>query len=112
MSEICKSFWRLKQVRLFVATIEGIRDERSRVNQSYRGCFTHDMDKRSIAELTVSELEELIKRTVKDSVSEVMIEFALEADVEAKINDMLRGELQSYGSLLPNTPVTRHNVDD
>ena len=76
------------------------------------------MDKRSIAELTVTELEELIKRTVKDSVAEVMIEFALEADVEAQmvydaeINDMLRGELQGYGTLSPHAPVSRHNVDD
>ena len=45
----------------------------------------NNMDKRSIAELTVTELEELIKRTVKDSVAEVMIEFALEADVEAQM---------------------------
>jgi len=59
------------------------------------------MDNRSIAELTVLELEELIRRTVKNSVAEVMLEFALEADVEAQIayeaeiNDMLRQEIQS-----------------
>ena len=59
------------------------------------------MDNRNIAELTVGELEELIRRTVKNSVAEVMVEFALEADVEAQIaydaeiNDMLRQEIQS-----------------
>ncbi len=76
------------------------------------------MDKRAIAELTVSELEDLIKRTVKNSVAEVMIEFALEADVEAQmvyeaeINDMLRNEMQSYGTLLATAPVPTTKVDD
>ena len=76
------------------------------------------MDKRAIAELTVSELEELIKRTVKNSVAEVMIEFAIEADVEAQmvyeaeINDMLRNEMQSYGTLVAAAPITTPKVDD
>lgn len=76
------------------------------------------MDNRAIAELTVSELEDLIKRTVKDSVAEVMLEFAMEADVEAQmvyeaeINDMLRGEIKGYGAIGTNAPVSRHNVDD
>lgn len=76
------------------------------------------MDKRAIAELTVSELEDLIKRTVKSSVAEVMIEFAMEADVEAQmvyeaeINDMLRNEMRSYGTLAPNGSDSRHNLDD
>ena len=43
------------------------------------------MDNRKIAELTVSELEDMIKRTVKKSVAEVMIEFAVAADIEAQI---------------------------
>ncbi len=77
-----------------------------------------DMDKRAIAELTVSELEELIKRTVKSSVAEVMIEFAIEADVEAQvayeaeINDMLRNEMQSYGTLSAAAQITTPNIDD
>ena len=68
-------------------------------------CLT-DMDNRRIAELTVNELEEMIKRTVKKSVAEVMIEFAVVADAEAQIayeaemNDLLRGEMQSYGKVL------------
>ncbi|MCE2470920.1 MAG: hypothetical protein J4G18_03295 [Anaerolineae bacterium] len=76
------------------------------------------MDKRAIAELTVTELEDLIKRTVKNSVAEVMIEFAMEADVEAQmvyeaeINDMLRNEMQSYGTLLAAMPVTTAKLDD
>ena len=78
----------------------------------------HDMDNRAIAELTVNELEELIKRTVKDSVAEVMLEFAMEADVEAQmvyeaeINDMLRGEMKGYGTLAAGRPATRQNLDD
>lgn len=76
------------------------------------------MDKRAIAELTVSELEDLIKRTVKNSVAEVMIEFAMEADVEAQmvyeaeINDMLRNEMQSYGTLLATKPMPTTKLDD
>ena len=68
--------------------------------------------------MTVSELEELIKRTVKNSVAEVMIEFAIEADVEAQmvyeaeINDMLRNEMQSYGTLVDAAPITTPKVDD
>ena len=77
-----------------------------------------DMDNRAIAELTVTELEELIKRTIKASVTEVMLEFAIEADVEAQmvyeaeINDMLRGEMQGYGALAAARPSSRHNLDD
>ncbi len=76
------------------------------------------MDNRAIAELTVSELEELIKRTVKDSVAEVMLEFAMEADVEAQmvyeaeINDMLRGEMKGYRAFQPNSSISGPNVDD
>lgn len=76
------------------------------------------MDRRAIAELTVSELEDLIKRTVKNSVAEVMLEFAMEADVEAQmvyeaeINDMLRSEMQSYGGLLASTAAPGVKVDD
>jgi len=64
-----------------------------------------NMDNRRIAELTVSELEDIIKRTVKKSVAEVMIEFAVVADMEAQIayeaemNEMLRSEMQSYGKV-------------
>ena len=63
------------------------------------------MDDRKITELTVGELENIIKRSVKKSVAEVMIEFAMEADIEAQIayeaelNDMLRNEMQSYGKV-------------
>ena len=76
------------------------------------------MDKRAIAELTVSELEDLIKRTVKDSVAEVMLEFVIEADVEAQMvyeaemNDMLRNEMQSYGALLASAPAGGAKLDD
>lgn len=91
--------------------------ERSRVG-ALGLLHPNDMDKRAIAEMTIGELEELIKRAVKDSVAEVMLDFAMEADVEAsvvyeaEINDMLRAELQSYGGLYPKAALSRHNVDD
>jgi hypothetical protein len=76
------------------------------------------MDRRAIAELTVSELEDLIKRTVKSSVAEVMIEFALEADVEAQvaydaeINDLLRAEMQTVGTMRRSELAAPTKVDD
>ena len=76
------------------------------------------MDKRAIIELTVAELEELISRTVKKSVAEVMIEFALEADVEAQvayeaeINDMLRQELQTVGTVAGAELAALSKLDD
>lgn len=66
---------------------------------------TVDMDNRKISELTVSELQDLIKTTVQKSVAEVMIEFAMVADIEAQIayeaemNDLLRHEMQSYSGM-------------
>ena len=76
------------------------------------------MDNRRIAELTVSELEDIIKRTVKKSVAEVMIEFAVVADLEAQIayeaemNDILRSEMQSYGKVLAYDMGAMPKVDD
>ncbi len=76
------------------------------------------MDNRTLVELTVSELEEIISRTVKKSVAEVMIEFAMEADVEAQvaydaeINDMLRQEMQTIGTMGDAELVGALKVDD
>ncbi len=76
------------------------------------------MDNRKIVELSVGELEEIISRTVKKSVAEVMIEFALEADVEAQvayeaeINDMLRSEMQIVGTLADAQLLATTKVDD
>ncbi len=76
------------------------------------------MNNRRLAELTVSELEELIKRTVRKSVAEVMIEFAVEADIEAQIayeaemNGLLRSEMQTYGKALAYETGALPKVDD
>lgn len=76
------------------------------------------MDKRRITELTVGELEEVIKRTVKKSVAEVMIEFAMEADMEAQIayeaelNDLLRNEMRSWGKLQNADTALLPSADD
>ena len=76
------------------------------------------MDNRKILELSVGELEEIISRTVKKSVAEVMIEFALEADVEAQvaydaeINDLLRTEIQSVGTMDRSELAATTKVDD
>ena len=76
------------------------------------------MDNRPIATLTVSELEEIIGRAVKKSVAEVMIEFAMEADVEAQVvyqaemNAMLRQEMQTVGAVDHAELVCAPKVDD
>jgi len=76
------------------------------------------MDNRTIVELTVSELEEIISRAVKKSVAEVMIEFAMEADVEAQvayeaeINDMMRQELQTASTVADADLVAATKLDD
>ena len=76
------------------------------------------MDERCITELTVNELEELIRRTVRKSVAEVMIEYAIEADVEAQVaydaemNDLLRHEMQSYGPVVNAGAISLPKVDD
>ena len=76
------------------------------------------MDNRRISELTVSELEEIIRRTVKNSVAEVMLEFAMEVDVEAQvayeaeINDMLRQEMRSFNTVGDLELSIANKVDD
>ena len=76
------------------------------------------MDKRAIGELTVTELEDLIRRTVKNSVAEAMLDFALEADLEmqvayeAEINDLLRGELQGCNTADELVHSAADKVDD
>ena len=82
------------------------------------GPHPNAMDNRPIAELTVDELQELIRRTVKKSVAEVMMEFAIEADVEAQVvyeaelNDLLRGEIRSGSKALALELAAPTKADD
>jgi len=79
---------------------------------------TTDMDNRKISELTVDELQDLIKKTVQKSVAEVMIEFVMVADIEAQleyeaeINDLVRSEMQSYTSLPAYDMKRTSKIDD
>ncbi|MCY3833871.1 MAG: hypothetical protein OXG85_12720 [Chloroflexi bacterium] len=76
------------------------------------------MDKRAVGELTVNELEEIIRRAVKNSVAEAMLELALEVDVEAQvayeaeINELLRGELQACNATGELAHSAADKVDD
>ncbi len=76
------------------------------------------MDNRPITALTVSELEDLIKRTVEESVTRVMIEFAMEADAEAQfayeaeLAETLRAEMRAAGRALDFAEHTRPKADD
>lgn len=77
----------------------------------------HMIDNRKISELTVGELQDLIKSTVQKSMTEVMIEFAMVADIEAQIayeaemNDLVRREMKSYG-MSPLKLTNTKQVDD
>lgn len=77
----------------------------------------HMIDNRKISELTVGELQDLIKSTVQKSVAEVMIEFAMVADIEAQIayeaemNDLVRREMKSY-TMSPLNLTDTKQVDD
>ena len=76
------------------------------------------MDNRKISELTVSELQDLIKTTVQKSVAEVMIEFAMVADLEAQIafeaemNDLVRHEMKSYANIPALNMSGTSSIDD
>lgn len=76
------------------------------------------MDNRKISELTVTELQDLIKTTVQKSVAEVMIEFVMVADIEAQLeyeatmNDLVRGEMQSYAGLSAYDMKRTSKIDD
>jgi hypothetical protein len=76
------------------------------------------MDNRKISDLTVAELQNLIKETVQKSVAEVMIEFALMADIdeqiafEAEMNELVRSELQSHTNLPIFDMGRSHKLDD
>lgn len=76
------------------------------------------MDNRKISELTVTELQDLIKTTVQKSVAEVMIEFVMVADIEAQLeyeatmNDLVRAEMQSYAGLPAYDMKRTSKIDD
>jgi hypothetical protein len=82
------------------------------------GLPTGNMDNRKISDLTINELQNLIKETVQKSVAEVMIEFAMMADMESQIvfeaemNERVRSEMQSHANL-PILDISRsHKLDD
>ncbi len=43
------------------------------------------MDEMKIADLTVGQLENLIKKTVQESMAEVLMEFSIAAELEAEV---------------------------
>lgn len=44
------------------------------------------MKKQQISELTVEQLQKLIKQTVQEALAEVLIEFSIAAEVDAEIS--------------------------
>jgi hypothetical protein len=65
------------------------------------------MDEIQIADLTVEQLQTLIRRTVQEAVAEVLVEFSLAAEIDADIayqaemTDYLRAALQDRPLALP-----------
>jgi hypothetical protein len=76
-----------------------------------------------IADLTVSQLQALIKKTVQEAVAEVLVEFSIAAELEAEIEvqaemtDFLRSQLREHPSLgeglfSPPEPAAEAELDD
>ena len=63
------------------------------------------MNDPKISELTVSQLQKLIRQTVQEAVAEVIIEFSAAAEIEAQLEyeadmvDYLRNTLQGIPAL-------------
>lgn len=68
-----------------------------------------DPDESRIADLTVSELQELIRKTVQEAVAEVIIEFSIAAEVDARLS--YEAELMER-SRRPRTAVPHSRADD
>jgi L-aminopeptidase/D-esterase-like protein len=73
------------------------------------------MNDPKISELTVSELQKLIRQTVQEAVAEVMIEFNMMAqaeerlELEAAMTDYLRNTIQGPGY---HDPLAPSKLDD
>ena len=62
-----------------------------------------ETDDPKISDLTVSQLQELIRQTVQEAVAEVLIEFSIAAEADARITE--EAEMMDYlRSLQPSTP--------
>ena len=76
------------------------------------------MNNQHIADLTIKEFQDLVRDTVQQAVSEVLIEFAAAAEVdaqvsyEAEIADLLRTSLQRRSFDMPPEPVGSWELDD
>jgi hypothetical protein len=54
-----------------------------------------------IAELTVSQLQQMIRQTVHETVAEMMLEVSLEAERERVLDQQLEVEMLDYLNSLP-----------
>ena len=65
------------------------------------------MSEPKISDLTVSQLQKLIRETVQEAVAEVMIEFSIAAEMdeqvayEAELNDYLRNSMKGLPVMEP-----------
>jgi len=58
-----------------------------------------------IAELTVSQLQQLIRQTVQEAVAEVLIEFSIAAEADARMTE--EAEMLDYLRTLQPAPARR-----
>jgi hypothetical protein len=63
-----------------------------------------ETDDPKISDLTVSQLQELIRQTVQEAVAEVLIEFSIAAEADARITE--EAEMMDYLRTL-QTPAPR-----
>jgi hypothetical protein len=65
-----------------------------------------ETDDPKISDLTVSQLQELIRQTVQEAVAEVLIEFSIAAETDARISE--EAEMMDYlRTLQPAAPRAR-----
>lgn len=73
-----------------------------------------ETDDPKIADLTVSQLQELIRQTVQEAVAEVLIEFSIAAEADARITE--EADMMDYLRTLQPTAsrraTTQSRADD
>jgi|GEM_PF-1602349 len=73
-----------------------------------------ETDDPKIADLTVSQLQELIRQTVHEAVAEVLIEFSIAAEADARITEEadMMDYLRTLQPAVPRRATTQSRADD
>jgi hypothetical protein len=73
-----------------------------------------ETDDPKIADLTVSQLQQLIRQTVQEAVAEVLIEFSIAAEADARITEEadMMDYLRTLQPTAPRRPTSQSRADD